>query len=337
MRLSAFLVVFCMAMAKSLVAQAASQETTGKISVIVKNFSKPVRCAEDDNVYLPFLSPRLRSFRIEVEHPDYIEQVATDRTAPDWTSCDMSDDPAIPQEPRQLTFYSTPELKLVGYTHPTTWQANPVPFRVGDRVEEGLDLVQLWITSAGTLEEVLVLYPQDGYWRARPLPPDHLGENAYGSSFLIGPVEVGTRPYVTLREVAFEPATRSFRLSFAQGGSAVLHLDSIDRQRVLLDVTFDGQLPADRPFAALRSMYITESNADAARVAWTAPGARERRQAPVMNFAGASVAEFWLGRTVPSQHNLSAPDIMFGSFRSDRPDRRFVAQITDPRDLTPHP
>ena len=34
-----------------------------------------------------------------------------------------------------------------------------------------------------------MLYPQDGYWRARPLPPVNLKWSAYGSSFLVGPVE----------------------------------------------------------------------------------------------------------------------------------------------------
>ena len=38
--------------------------------------------------------------------------------------------------------------------------------------------------------------------------------------------------------------------------------------------------------------------------------------------AGATTAEFWLGRTVPSRHNLSAPDIRFGNFRNDRNTRR---------------
>ena len=201
-------------------------------SVVVKNYIL-CKCAEDDNVYLPFQSSQLHSFRIEVEHPVYIEKVAEDRTAPDWASCDMSGDPAISQEPRQVTFYWTPKLWLVGYTHETIWQANPVPFRVGDRVENQFDLVQLWMASDAGPEEVLVVYPQDGYWRARPLPPDHLGENAYGSSFLVGPVEVGARPYVALSEIAFEPENQAFRLKFARGGSAVLrlrrHRSSTDR------------------------------------------------------------------------------------------------------------
>ena len=157
--------------------------------------------------------------------------------------------------------------------------------------------------------------------------------SAYGSSFLVGPVEVGARPYVTLSEIAFEPENQAFRLKFARGGSAVLRLGSIDHQRMVMDVTFDGRLPADKPFAALRSMYIAESNADAARIAWMAPGYTGWNRSPVMTFAGASVGELWLGRTAPSQHNLSAPDIRFGDFRADGLRRRFMAQIGDPRDV----
>jgi hypothetical protein len=249
----------------------------------------------------------------------------------------MSGDPVVVQEPRQVTFYRTPKLWLVGYAHPATWRSKAVPFRVGRRIEGGLDLVQLWMASGDTAEEVLVVYPQDGYWRARPLPPEHLGENAYGSSILVGPVEIGARPFVALSEIAFEPRTRAFHLKFARGGSAVLKLDTVDHQHMTLEVTFDDRLPKDMPFAALRSMYVTESNSDAARVAWTAPDDKGWRQSPVMAFEGASAAEFWLGRTVPSRHNLSAPDILFGSFRNKGSERSLMADGGSTRDLAPPP
>ncbi len=326
-----FLLSLCTVVAKSVFAETATQVLRTNISVTVNNLSTSVHCAEDDNVYLPFLSPRLSSFRIEVRHPAYIGSATQDRSAPDWTDCDMSHDPVITQEARQVTIYQTPNLWLVGYTHPTTWQANPVPFRVGGRVEHGLDLVQLWIAGDDGAEEVLVVYPQDGYWRVRPLPTAHLGENAYGSSFLVGPVEVGTRPFVALSEIVFEPVTREFRLRFARGGTARLRLDTVDQRHSLLDVSFDDRLPSDKPFAALRSMYLADTNADAARVAWMTPGDKGWRQSSVMTFAGASAAEFWLGRTVPSRHNLSAPDIVFGSFRHRAPERSFVAQTDEAR------
>ena len=37
-------------------------------------------------------------------------------------------------------------------------------------------------------------------------------------------------------------------------------------------------------------------------------------QTPVMDFKSASAAELWAGRTVPSRHNTSAPDMVFRDF-----------------------
>ena len=88
-----------------------------------------------------------------------------------------------------------------------------MPVRVGDRVETGAQLLQLWTRAQDRAEEVLVLYPQDGYWRARPLPPANLKWSAYGSSFLVGPVEFEERPFVDIREVVFDPNTKTFRLA----------------------------------------------------------------------------------------------------------------------------
>ena len=100
---------------------------------------------------------------------------------------------------------------------------------VGNRVETGFHLLQLWTRYQERAEEVLVLYPADGYWRARPLPPQNLRWSAYGSSFLIGPVETSGRPFVDIKDVAFDPATRTFTLNFVHGGSATLRLDKLDQ------------------------------------------------------------------------------------------------------------
>jgi hypothetical protein len=191
-----------------------------------------------------------------------------------------------------------------------------VPVRVGDRVETGLHLLQLWKRHQERAEEVLVLYPADGYWRARPLPPTHLRWSAYGSSFLIGPVETDGRPLVDSTEVAFDPETRTFRLSFARGGSATLRLDALDQERIALDVQLSGPIGQERPFAALRSMFVSEINADVAHVGWRAKGAQSWQAAPVMTFSHADAVELWTGRYVPSRHNTSAPDTIFREFRS---------------------
>ena len=186
--------------------------------------------------------------------------------------------------------------------------------RIGDRVEEGLHLVQLWQIRPNGGEEVLVFYPQDGYWRARPLGPKGRDLTAFGSSFLVGPVEVDQRPLVRLREIAFDPKARTFTLDFAAGGSATLKLAEVTANRLALDVTLSKAIPG-KPFAALRSMYVTEFNNDVARVAVRPKGERRWREADIMAFTGGPATDIWAGRTVPSQHNTSSPDMVFKAFQ----------------------
>ena len=156
----------------------------------------------------------VRRFTVEAAHPTYVGTIVKDRWAPDFTNCDMSSDPAFKFEKRRLTIYETEEWQLVGLTFPSFWRANQVPVRVGNRVETGFHLLQLWTRYQERAEEVLVLYPADGYWRARPLPPQNLRWSAYGSSFLIGPVEIAGRPFVDIKDVAFDPETRTLHLEF---------------------------------------------------------------------------------------------------------------------------
>ncbi|MFO7307503.1 MAG: hypothetical protein DIU59_002750 [Pseudomonadota bacterium] len=318
-----------------LLAAAATSAGAAELAARVDNESEPVLCAEKDNVSLTFTNPQVRHFRIRAVHPAYLGMLDTDRWAADWTSCDMSGDPVHVAEPRRVTFYETPDLWLVGYTYPSFWRPNDVPVRVGDRVEHGLHLIQVWVRHRERAEEVLVLYPPDGYWRARPIPPGDMRWTAYGSSFLVGPVKNEGRPIVALKEVVFDPATRTFTLSFADGGEGKVRLAALDDEHIVLDVSFSGDMPRDRPFAALRSMYVMETNADTARVAWRTPGARGWGEAPVMTFPGAEALELWTGRVMPSRHNTSAPDMIFGNF-SDMPllpDRRDAP----PREATSAP
>ena len=292
----------------------AQPKGAAELAVDVVNRTTPVLCAEKDNVQLDFVSPDVRAFRVQAVHPAYINTLVTDRWAPDWSSCDMSNDPSFAGKARRVTFWETPDFWLVGYTFDSFWRPGTVPFRVGDRVETGLHLVQLWTRYRERAEEILVLYPPDGYWRARPLPFADLRWTAYGSSFLVGPVEVQERPMVALKSISFDPAEKSFRLEFSRGGSAVLKLVLLDQDRIALDVAFDGAMPEGRPFASLRSMYAAETNSDVAKVAWRAKGAEGWGEAPITNYPGGQAAELWAGRTAISRHNLSAPDHIFSRF-----------------------
>ena len=304
----------------SLVCSALPALATGDVAVEVKNESEPVLCAEKDNVTIKAISPEVRRFQIEAAHPAYIAGLLRDNWDADWTACDMKGDPSFapPTPPRRVTFYESIEYWLVGYTFPTFWRPADTTFKVGDRVEKGLHLVQLWKLGKTGSYEVLVVYPQDGYWRTRPLPPPQLSAAAYGSSFLFGPIEQdGARPVVNIKEIEFDPAALAFKLSFKDGSAGTLKLDSVDENRMVLDAVLDKPVTGGKAFVALRSMYVTEGNNDVARIALREPGAKGWREEPLMPFTGGKATDIWMGRTTHSRHNTSSPDMVFRHFSTD--------------------
>jgi len=291
----------------------------GDVAVEVKNESEPVLCAEKDNVTIKVVSPEVRRFQIEAAHPAYVAGLVRDNWDADWTNCDMKGDPSFapPTPPRRVTFYESIDYWLVGYTFPSFWRPAEATFRVGDRVEKNLHLVQLWKLGKDKSHEVLVVYPQDGNWRARPLPPEHLGFSSYGSSFLFGPIEQEGRPVVNIKEIEFEPKTLTFKLSFKDGSSGSLKLDSVDENRMVLDAVLDKPVTGGKGFLALRSMYVTEFNNDVARIALREPGAKGWREEALMSYPGGRATDIWMGRTTHSRHNTSSPDMVFRRFSTD--------------------
>ena len=306
-----------LSLASNAVAEPAGNETSDELQVRVENNSVPELCAEKDNIELDFISPRLRHMQIQAVHPSYINTIVSDRWAPDWSSCDLSHDPKFFAQARRRTFWETPEFWMTGYTFPSFWRPNDVSIRVGDTVEKGFHLIQLWMWHRERAEEIMVFYPPDGYWRIRPLPFEDMRWTAYGSSFLVGPVETQERPIVAFEEIIFEPDTRSFILKFKRGGQARVALKNIDQDRLTLDVGFSDAMPGGRPFAALRSMYAMQTMSDAAIVACRSKRGKGWEEAPVIRFPGASATEVWVGRHLPSRHNLSAPDMVFSKFEGE--------------------
>jgi hypothetical protein len=288
---------------------------SNELAVTTVNKSEPVLCAEKDNVALEFTSPAIRHMRIQAVHPAYIGMIQTDRWAPDFTACVMSGDAAVTStEPRRVTLFETPDLWLIGYAFPTFWRPANTPVRVGDHVERGLHLIQLWTRHRERPEEVLVVYPADGYWRARPLPFGEMRWTAYGSSFLLGPVETQGRPVVDLKSIDFDPPSKTFSLEFARGGSARVTVGAIESTGIRLEVSYSDGMPNGLPFAAMRSMYVTDFNADVSRVAWRAGGQPGWGESAILPWKGGDITELWAGRVTPSNHNLSAPDMVFSRF-----------------------
>jgi len=292
-----------------------------EIAVDVANQSTPTLCAEEDNVDLRLMSGDVRSFRIEARHPVYLGDLKDDNTAPDVTHCPPPPPPTgTSYAPARRVLGSSDNWEIVGITYPTFWRP-PFQVSVAGQPFDDVHLIQIW-TRGAKHEEVLVLYPPDGYWRARPLAPPGRGEGtqaapatAYGSSFLVGPVESGERPYVAINRVAIDPANASVVLELARGGRATVHIAAVDNTRIDVDATLSGSA-APLPFAALRSMFVTDTNADAAEVVWRDEDGRDRRQ-PILAFPGARVTTLTAGRLTPGRHNISAPDITFSNFSTE--------------------
>lgn len=276
---------------------------------------RPTRCAEEDNVYVQLRAPGVAAFRITGEHPPYIGEVTEDSTAPDFTDCDMSGDPVYRFMPATVVLYEDAALRVVGHRFETFWRPGSVDVRVGPRSEPGLHLVQIIRRGATRDVELLVVYPSDGYWRLKPLPPPHLQDTAYGSSFLVGPVEESSRPYVALRAIDFDPATLTFRLAFADGRRGSLAIAAATHRHIELEVTLEPPVPPDRPFAALRSMFVRAAQADSAVARWVGADGTPAA-APILEFGRFRAGWARFGRDEPSRHNLSAPDVVFGRFEA---------------------
>jgi hypothetical protein len=281
------------------------------------NASRKTDCAEEDNVYVKFLGQAIHRFQLTVQHPSYIGDVAEDSTAPDFSQCDMSHDPSFPFTPRDVVLYDDGRYRLMGHTYKTNWRPEIVPFRVAGKEEQGLHLVQLFKYIDGALIEIIVLYPADGYWRAKPLPPLRHPETAYGSSFLFGPIEEQGRPLVRISDIEFHLAggsQPSFLLHFALGGSGKLQVLEDSRNRVTMGIDLYERPRNDLPFAALRSMFVAPTQADVSEATWRSAAQGGAETHSILDFSNVTVTEVHFGRTTKSQHNLSAPDFIFGGF-----------------------
>ena len=312
------LCAFGLALASAAASPATAQTPSPKpLAVEVTNASTPESCAEKDNVIINFGSANVRSFRIEAVLPAYIGSVGADQREANWTDCDIPHGADLPQPAeRRVTFYESPFMWVTGYEVSDYWLRRDVPVHIGERVEHNLTMLQLWVFVRGKAEQVLVLYPTSGIWRIHPLPPPSLAWTSYGSSFLVGPIERKQMPVVEFKEISFHPESRTFRLAFADGGTGTVKVSEIDDDHIVLDVGFDRGI-VGKPFAALSSMYVTEFNADVARIALQRPEEKTWLEAPIMAFKAARATKAWMGRVLPSRHNISAPDMVFSGFAEE--------------------
>lgn len=289
-------------------------------SALITNASRVTRCAEEDNVYVKISGRGLTGMRIEARQPSYIKQLTVDDSAADFSDCHFSKDenPVYQFEPKKVVLWENDQWLLVGNTYATFWRPNEVPVSVDGQVTQQLHLLQLHKKdptepSAGR-HEFLVLYPPDGYWRAKPIPAEPLPSSTYGSSFLVGPISDAARPYVNIASVEFVPSELSFKLQYEDGSRGTMKLLEVTRDRLVLHYQQDSALAPQQPLAAIRSMYVSDEKADVAEVVLREHRAQDAKVVPISAFNEAQASEVAFGRTVISRHNPSAPDMWFGEF-----------------------
>jgi hypothetical protein len=290
-----------------------------RMAINVENHSVETKCAEVDNVYYTFrapAAPAIGGFRVEAIGVPYLP-LSKDSTAPDFTDCSFRDEvaPGVhADEPPPATLYEDDQYILKGFFYPNFWRQTAVPVNAGKVTKDLLRIIQLWKKTAQGPVEFLVLYPQDGYWRLKTLPPNEMREVAYGSSFLLGPIETSERPFVAYKSVTFDPKAMAFTIEFAKGGTATVTLADIRINHAALDVIFDHVSDAGQGVASLRSMYVSRARSDAAEIRWEAADSTAPQVSDIIAFKSATAVAVTFGRSVPSQHNTSAPDIAFSAF-----------------------
>lgn len=284
------------------------------VSVMVKDKGVTTTCAEQDNVYATLTGP-VQSFEVAARHPAYGKDLKADNYKADFSGCQaqaFNGAKDYPFTPRTVVLYEDDKVRIDGVTYAGYWRPDVVDVEVAGKKDKGFHLLQLFIKTGKDVQEALVLHDADGYWRLRPLPLPQFGGAVYGASFLVGPVEESTRPYVRIRKVTIDPKALRFHLDYVKGGSADLTVTRVDHEELRLKVEFAHAVRGG-PFVALRSMYVAPDNADTAEMHWTNLRG-ERNSTAAVGFDTVEALGVSFERSLPSRHNTSAPDIFFSHF-----------------------
>ena len=294
----------------------AAPDVAPPIMVTVKDRGVQTTCAEEDHDYASISGRNILRFDVTARHPAYGKELMADNFMADFSGCSA---PAFdgkkdyPFTPRTVVLYEDDKVRIDGVTYGGYWRPEVVDVEVAGRKDRGFHLLQLFIKHGADVQEALVLHDADGYLRLRPLPLPQFGGAVYGSSFLVGPVEESTRPFVRIKKVTIDPKAMRFHLDYVLGGSADLTVARVDHEALQLKVQFSKPVNKE-PFLALRSMYVAPDNADTAELHWTNDSG-ERNSTTAVGFGVIRADAFSFERSVPSKHNTSAPDLLFSDFQ----------------------
>lgn len=294
---------------------AALSARAAEVAVTARDAGFSTSCAEMDNVLVALEGPEVTRFTIRARHPFYTAAVPPREAsyAADFTGCVFPEEPIWDFDRQSHIMWEDPRVRLVGHRLAKSWRPELVDVTVGERTFPGIHLVQLLVRRPEKDVEILVLYPHDGHWRAKPLPAPGFLDMPYGSSFLFGPVEKDRRHLVRYTGVRFDPETLAFTVGFAQGGEGRIRVLSAGSDELRLEAVLSRPVTG-QPFALLSSMHVNEENSDVGRIRYRPAGSVTWNRIPPVTFMPPEGVEFDFGRDIPSRHNTFAPDMLFGPF-----------------------
>jgi hypothetical protein len=294
-------------------------------------------CAEEDNVNIP-MTGQISCFNVTATHPAF--PVPTDNCAADFANCaatsvgfPFGDFPSSDRcmartmrrdEAGSLTGYGC-KIADDGATavwavrQPEWWRPQGMAVTAtrdgavtGSASDAHFVTVSRNTGTPGEYPEFFVWY-QDANARLIPFPPAGRPSVCFGSSVIIGPANLETRPYATITSLAFRhvvDAPDTLTAFYATGGSATATLTTVDRMQASVRVTVG--YPTAPSFATVRSMFRDPSAGPA-----SFDVERVERRDETGHISSTHIAEFREGcgiswrfyRTTRSTHNTSAPDL----------------------------
>ena len=276
-----------------------------------ENHSTPTTCAEDDNVNVPIFASAVDRYCVIATHPDYCPCVY------DGCPADFSGCPAGSGGTEICSKIYDDGIHVVRICSLSDWwrvSTMTVEVNGGGAHACHYLVIHRKITGASSWPEVLVFY-QDGNMRIKPHPPAGYSDVCYGSSVIVGPASLDSRPYADVEAVQVTTGPVSLQLGITYAGSETAHVVfTVDRTRAVADVAVSG-FPDH--VAVFRSMWVADGNADVDSVETT------EGSVPILSEWDELAGTAWFfHRQFESTHNASAPDIRIvvdtsSSFRID--------------------
>jgi hypothetical protein len=255
-------------------------------------------CAEADNVNVPLFAPGITSFRVIATHPKY--DIGTDNCIPDFSGCS---DASIEVTDICAKLHDDGTNVVEGCVTTQWWRTYTMNIVVGTTTGS-YHYLRLYrkIQEENSWPQFLVLY-EDGNMRLKPHPPMGRSDTCFGSSVIIGPAIPSERPYVDVQEVRVNPSALTLDMTYRDGGIAHVSL-SVSRVEATASVNVGYSTSITIPFAILRSMYVSDGNADVDHIQCPAG------DFPILTGWTTLEGPWWFfHRTIRSVHNTSAPDV----------------------------